>query len=288
MLNKQEIASIQRLVRSGKTSCTASRVWRKLHEEQGIGSLVNNRLLLEAVEIKQLRSLVRETTELDPLYESLDGGRVAVAATAANEKLSSQGVFAQMLQLTRAPGLPIPTLAGEACIPRGALLSVPSNLIRGADIEKLVVIENGAPFRHWYRAMWPEALQDAIFIYRGHGENMAEVKRVALECPRTHGFFDLDPAGLMMAAEMGVDSVILPRDWRELTAESEFTQKFNKVDIFQRQRQQLKQLQGLAGTALAPLIEHLEKHQLAITQEHMLAHALPLELFPVDERARGS
>lgn len=278
-ITRTEINVIQRFLQSGKHTASLNKTWRRIHLEEGIGRVIGKEIYFTSREIERLQQHVSVSTGIDALTAELSGDRMTMALKSSNEKLASRGVFKGLIKVAR-KGLAIPTLSGDAFTPPGTLLSVPGDAIDLSKIEKVVVIENGAVIRHWDDIQLPERCTGALFVYRGHSNDVSIVsdlvRRAGASGLETYAFFDFDPAGLALAARSGCGYTLIPHDWDLLTANSEFVQRFNKPGAFLDQATLLREILGGENEFIEKVASHMQCHQLAITQEHLLANQLPL------------
>ena len=280
MLSVSELSAVRKVLRQSDTSVPLTNFWQRLHTEEGIGSPIGKRIHFNATDLSRLREMAIKTSGIDPVYGDLQGDRLTVATTSANEKLSTVGVFADLVQLARFPDNSIPTLNGGCCTPIGTVLSVPPELLNGQVFDKLVVIENGILMRCWASVSWPLEIRDAVFVYRGHGTNEVAVKQLVTEASASYGFYDFDPAGLLMAVRSGCGGIVVPAVWQEWTQNHEFRKSFNKRAEYRKQFRELANLKTSVKPLLRSIVNHIERFELAITQEHMLSHQIPLTVVP--------
>tara|TARA_R110001583_G_C5670239_1_gene410772 strand:+ start:9469 stop:10332 length:864 start_codon:yes stop_codon:yes gene_type:complete len=281
-ITRGEISAIKRLLQSGKLTAPLNKTWQRIHSEEAIGRAAGKKIHFTSREIERLQQHVSASAGIEALTADLSGDRMTIARTSSDEKLSSVGVFAGLIKVAR-KGLVIPTLSGDAFTPPATMLSVPGDAIDLSKIDQIVVIENGAAIRYWADILLPEMCTGALFVYRGHSSDVSIVsdlvQRAADAGVATYAFFDFDPAGLAMAARSGCDYAFVPRDWKLLIAGSKFVERFNKLEVYLDQAPQLREILNGKQAWIQDIASHLQKHRLAITQEHLLANHCPLTMF---------
>jgi hypothetical protein len=277
---RREFEVVQRALQRAERKVKLNVTWRRIHEEMGIGDPVGASLVLSHDDRAQLRDWLNRKTGVDPLSkEKLGATRMDVAQKGRDEKLAEGTVFGGMIKVTRADGTALKLTSGPAIVPPGALLNVePESLVVAQ--EAVVIVENGAVMRHWHEINLPDPIKSAILVYRGHGEDARHVLNLMKDggAGSRVGFFDFDPAGLQMGLTLPVDALLIPVEWQTLTADASWVVDFNKHEAFWHQGEALRYLKSHAPASLATLIRHMEQHQLALTQEHIVKHRIPLKL----------
>ena len=273
--------AVQRLVSRAEKEAKLNKTWQQIHDDTGIGVVIGDRISFTLEDRSLLREYIKRKTGLDPFGQGqqIPKRRVEAAFVTTDEKGFGVPVFSQLLRVARITSKPINTVHGEAVLPAGSFLSVPATSLNISD-EVVVVVENGDLMCSLDRLGWPDSIQDALFVYRGHGQDASElISLIARSSPlKKVGFFDFDPAGLLLGIEstIGFDSLILP-DLGEVFADMSSLQLINKTSAFWKQSEQLNQLiRKIPNTLSVPLLK-IQENQLAIMQEHMCAHNLALQ-----------
>lgn len=187
-------------------------VWREIHDELGIGSASAKNLNLTPEDHIRLREWVSLEAGVDPLTTQVNGDRLETASQVRDEKWSSKTVFSGMIQVNVLSGV-VPLQQGDAITPSSTLLSVASEDLDTDRLNAVVLVENGIVARHWHKCRIPTELSAALMVYRGHGGDADTVRRWLNGLPDTVkkvGYFDFDPAGLGMAIDYGVDTILIP------------------------------------------------------------------------------
>ncbi|MCP8687145.1 DUF7281 domain-containing protein [Marinobacterium sedimentorum] len=273
---------IQNALRKGLNQVSLNKTWEAIHHEMEIGEIRGRMLIFQSGDIELLRQLMHKETGHDPVHESLHGSRIKMAQKAANEKLSSQSVFGNLLQVARLNGASIP-IAGSTCAaltPPGTLLSVRENYLLLDDIPNVILTENGSAAVYWDCYRYPREVGDALIIYRGHGQDSSVVRNLIQNRPKTtrlYGFFDLDPAGITMALQYKVDALVIPAQledqWHQANS---WLQEVNQSKVHAQQYDELRGLEryfqehpGISSGRLGEVFDFVKCHQIAIMQEHM-------------------
>ncbi|HEV8078886.1 MAG TPA: hypothetical protein VGP45_10925, partial [Marinobacter sp.] len=172
------------------------------------------------------------------------------------------------------------SIAGERSATKpGSVLAVkPSVVDRDALTQRnLIVIENGSLLPDWSRICLPPAWQDAVLLYRGHGENARDVAGLVQAQPsdRLAFYYDFDPAGMAMALNWGKGNILLPQDWLALDCSA--AGGLSQRGTYRQQHAELKIAQAAAGTdQQRSILAFMAAHECAIMQEHITVRALPL------------
>jgi hypothetical protein len=275
-ITRQVYSVIQRELKARKMSVTLNATWMWLHEEYEIGRVVGNSLKLTNADHAKLRKIGRFHTGGDLLSETPEGGRLEVAARFRDEKLATENVFAGMVRVSMRNGT-IPLLQGEAVTPPGTLLSVNITDLEVERLTCIVVVENGVVARAWHRCRIPAHLESALMVYRGHDHESRTVRLWLDELtPKVKkiGYFDFDPAGIAMALDIHLDSILIPDDLSDdLVAEH-----YNKPQMFLKQRAQRPDLDQKIPQSMRSIWEWMTEdgRQCAVTQESLTVRNWPL------------
>lgn len=280
----RDLQAVQNLLRQGKRSVRRSATWESIRDATGCGTVRGNQIEFTLAETERLRDYIIRQHGLDPLKDDTSGSRLRLAGMTSNEKLAQESVFGSLLQFAAPPGQSVPLKAGPYVTPSGTVLGVDESALDMEELLKrrLVIIENGALMVNWDRYRLPAPWDQALRLYRGHGDNL---RRVAGIIDRMAGsaiayFFDFDPAGIAMAIHLGKGNLVVPAGWESLTQDY----PFNKRTEFFRQQDALRRVRSRARGEIARIAAHLDTQQLAVTQEHLVSiegapfTALPLTL----------
>ena len=283
---KREFEIVRQFLRTGKSAVRLNKTWHNIHDTEGLGE-INGQFLRFSPEAKlYLRKWFKEQTGIDALTtNTLPKDRIGMAKLAKNEKLAKKGVFEGQLRIAARSNVPIETINGRGYTPRGTTLMVPADqlIINDRDV---IVIENGAIMEQINGLMIPDELNEALFIYRGHESDARELKALLNQQKpkRLIGFYDLDPAGLLMGISNNYDALLLPDIWKDIQSNEDVLNQINKTDSFWSQGKQLVQLQKASPRGINEIIDAVTENTLAIMQEHMLAYGLTLELVKLADR----
>tara|TARA_R110000765_G_scaffold175120_4_gene279837 strand:- start:228 stop:878 length:651 start_codon:yes stop_codon:yes gene_type:complete len=195
------------------------------------------------------------------------------AARDHDEKWAKQGVFANLICVTTLGKWPI---KGANSIPAGIILACDAEQYDFAGINAVVFVENGEVLKTWSitSPLLPAPFNDAVAIYRGHGDNINKVKALIDSLTIPVGlYFDYDPSGLAMAARAKTKEnhhIIIP------DASTELLIQHTKKSAYEAQ----------AHTALfwestdAKLMRHMKlmrQSHIAVTQERIAVTGIPLK-----------
>ncbi|KGK41785.1 hypothetical protein LH51_12195 [Nitrincola sp. A-D6] len=276
----REFEIIQRFLRSGKDAAHLNKSFQKIHDEQGIGHIMGSYIWFNARDREGLRGWFKDRTGIDPLVESsIPEDRISVACVGINEKLARKNVFAGQLKVAAPIGYEVQTINGPAITPRGTNLLVPSDHLILEEAE-VIIVENGAVMRSINDLQFEQPFANPLFIYRGHESDARELKIALAAYPPACviGFYDFDPAGMLMGLESKSDSLIFPKLSEENLEQSLLT-KINQAEKFWTQAHQMSRLKTKAPETLLPFVEMMERLELAIMQEHIVAHQMMLSRY---------
>lgn len=273
---RREITAISNALRKQQYRVSLNKTWSGLHESRGVGQVIGRTLHLTNTELESLRKWVVAEAGIDPLLGSnVADERMVVAETGRDEKLARNKVFGGMMHIARMGIKPIRINGGQAIQAPGSHLLVDEGAVDFSG-ERVVVVENGALVRHWDRLELPVGLEDALIVYRGHEYGAIPHLRQQPGIVELLAFLDFDPAGLRMACDGSFDSIIIPTQWEQLTASSELVKKFNQPDKFYAQLPALSQIRTQGRSLVALLVDHLRQQRMALMQEHLVVHRVPL------------
>jgi hypothetical protein len=256
-------------------------------EEWSIGYLVNSSkpsATLNSEHCQRLRALVISSIGCDPLTDNLPHTRLAMAKTSKEEKTAGNLVFSLYLQV--ASRGPIHLINGQAQTAPGTLLSLFDNAIDWSKYNNVIIVENGEASINWHLAKLPSHLDQALFVYRGHGINEQIFNRILNEVKHIQriGFYDVDPSGLELAHQANTDEILVPKGWNTPTEPDSITidsqpnlvQSSNKQRFFTQYDKAIPYLNKTSISQL-PFFKWLVEHQISLSQEFILTNQLPLE-----------
>ncbi|GAA4650966.1 hypothetical protein GCM10023116_32490 [Kistimonas scapharcae] len=285
-LSRQQLQAIRTLIRSHQQERQYNAVWRSIHETYGLGTVTGRKIQFGSPDIRRLQQLVERDTGLNLMTDDLSGNRVELAGRTANEKLSGQAVFSDLIWV-RAPTHGLLRISdADVVTPPSSILAVSGDVELSKDVP-LIVVENGIVFRYFNHYALPESLRSAVIIYRGHGLHARYVlDLIQREKGRRKvvGFFDFDPAGLCLSLDTGVSYILIPRLWRDPLDQHKM-KPFNKTCEFVSQQATLKaRAEAYTGT-FKTIADAMLKQGWSLTQEHIMAHTLEMEICMVDDHA---
>lgn len=282
MLSRTHFQAIEKLIKSGKQRVNNTKAWQVICEQENIGQLSGRFIEFTTKEIQILRKLIVESEGIDLQEQSLEGDRTAITKLVNNEKLSNEAPFASALLFAtkHQDGIPCLDRCYE-CPPKG-FIGLDIEDIDVKAINKLVVVENGRAFLDWHLFKFPSELDGAIFVYRGHGGNAKHVSLLFAALPESVfkvGFFDFDPAGIDMGNAGYFDAVLFPYFWKDTVAiKQQKVQILNKPSVIASQQKSLGDRYLSYKPAMRVAYEFIEKQNIAVTQEAIAFHRVPLDL----------
>lgn len=284
MLSRKDFNLINSMLirHEDKTRCSPS--WLKLHKEYELGRLIDNKHIdWSRDDLKQWQSLVDAAR---PAQEAAQAGadRTTVARYTANEKLTTVSVQDKRL-FCHVINAPLYLRSGEQAVYPDIEYRVDYQSIDLNRYAACLIIENQESFIYCQRFNWP-ALPATLVLYRGHDKSVHALKAL-LESSKAsmsiYLFPDTDPAGLSIAMStqgnvQRATHIIAP-DFHQL--DSKELDKGIYRDRFATQLKRYPNLRSQA-TDFSPSFQLLVANTLetgmAVSQEWLCAHSIPLEL----------
>ena len=291
-IDKKHLRTAKNILNKAQNSVADNQVNRELTQLANIGAVKGKRITLTLDDRLNLEKFLNHQLGQPIRNLSLDeADRLLAAKQSHNEKLATGNVFDAMLNLARYQK-PIPICDEFALYtPPGVVMSAPLAQVDAGAISHIVVVENGQMITHWQQLIsrLPSDYQHALIVYKGHGNNQNDVRKLlnqtATDC-QIALFFDFDPAGLQMALDLVSAlpdrniNLLVPANVAGDNTALEQLQKLNKPDTYHEQHTQLQWLeqQSALPTPLTPIVEHIKQYRLAVTQEHLVAHDVALDM----------
>lgn len=294
-MNKELYRWIRDLVRQNPAETTIrsnSIIGRKVLEKYRCGHSRNGKLVFTADHKRALRILVKDEIDLDPFVDDLPDSRIDMARGYDNEKLAQKPASHDHVLLNCPAGklqLNGRRIDLEAPLIASAGLMALASGITEIGHASLVVVENLEIMPCCAEFIMPAPLHEALWIYRGDSATGARVDACHdLLCRHAAGktvivFSDMDPKGLEIALTMPAASHWLGPD--ETMWASCLKSKYASRSGFDVQGEAMAYLLSIdktgLSTELAALMAALSDERSSFRQEHMLAHAVPLALYPL-------
>ncbi len=276
-LTKQLYGVIQAAARAGKTTVEYNKSWSMIHQELGIGSLDRGNLNVTSADWQKLRDWCKSVSGADPMYDDIDGDRIEVAGKFQDEKWSSKSAIADMCMVSSKSGV-IPLKQGDVPVLQGTLISISLDDLALSRLDTIIVVENAIIARYWHDVLIPGSLDDALMIYRGHGENTRLLMDWLKALPSTVykvGYLDFDPAGLGIAVDFELDAILVPDP---IDQELVKGHTHNKPKVYHDQCRQRSNLMSQLSENWRPILSWMNDHEAAVTQESIQARGYSLVL----------
>lgn len=285
-MNKRTFNMVRRAVRESFSRVPFNNSWRRLHEEEGIGTPSGRELCLSTVDRDRLRSLVWSQVGVDPLSDDAPdlttASRIEVSGHFRNEKMASSSPTAGQLAVQAVDGV-VRCPREDIALPAGSSFLTPSTYLDGHRHGAIVVIENFEVFMASGSVLWPDSLRDQapLAIYRGHKclDPSAVNAFLARQNVPIVTLFDFDPAGLLMAIRITapmLEGALVPA-----APESALNQA-SRDDAFAQQASQRLELSALIDQGKAPAeARKWLHHRWAVMSESFISRGFPLKLMPL-------
>lgn len=267
-LGKRHLDAVHRAVLNQLPAVPLSATWQDIRRYAEIGKPRGGKLRLNDADYEALRTLFRRIENWDPITPPPAGSRTEIARQLRDDKLGSERPGDNFVLVKGNLPAPLPKLPMELS------LRVPLEALPLAQVRNLVLVENLDSFDHWQDYRTPEALNDALVLYRGHGGLARGARKLIARLPESvslHVFPDFDPAGLAIAVSTPARGLLVP-------ALSNVLLEKSHRDHFERQYRQSKHLDQLQLDGWQPAWQAMREQRLSIKQQHMLAFDAPLQL----------
>lgn len=285
--------SVQKVLRGQRESVGWSKSWAQLHEELGVGTWVGKTLHLSQLDRDVLAHAFQREMGADLITLGMQQDRIGMAGAVRDEKLSGKAALGS-LQRVALPGGAVVVKGDHSELvsvptPPGTVLSVETSRL-ALDTEtcrRVMIIENGAVMDRWWDLLPllpSEWGRETLFCYRGHDHGQSVLNRWLRGLPEdVHlGYCgDYDAGGLSIAINTYLPLVGSERLWLLLPGpNAEVPEHANKPGTFLTQKHVLRSLErNHRDRELSTLLEGLHEQQLAVTQEAIVAHRIPLSAF---------
>ena len=266
--------------REEKTRCTAA--WRRLHQEYGLGGLIDNKTLHWSREdLKWWRDLI-DTDR--PAHEAAQAGvdRTAMSKYTANEKLTRASVQDQRL-FCHAINAPLYMTSGEQPAHPDIEYRVHYQTIDINRYAACLIIENLESYVYCQRINWP-SLPPTLVLYRGHDKSVQALRALLNSRKKSvdvYIFPDTDPAGMGIAMSMAEATHIIAPDVRSLAPGGLLRDRF--ATQLQRLPNLRSQVRGFSES-FQLLVSDILQTGTAVSQEWLCAHEVPLKLIPLRDK----
>lgn len=287
---------IQRALRARKRSVPLNRTWLAVHAEYGVGIRSGSKLDLSEDDLAKLHAAAERLAGTNPLALDLAQSRIDQSKHTAQDKLSSRPVF-RMLRVAATDGVievrsdngaivHFPSMPGTFIGMRGAQL-----VIDPARFDRVIIIENGSAMERWWDIppILPERYRTrSLLVYRGHGQDAAALLSTLSALPDAVDvlfFGDFDPSGVDIA--LGIDKHLIHRRIALLapTMPERLAKSMTKPETYEKQNQCLQRLLGLSlSEELNELLGLIKRDGWAVTQEILIAHGVPLTVYPLQKQ----
>lgn len=279
----RELQVIETLLKNRtKTQTTYNKSWHSIGIKLDI-PIENWREKKQLKVDSELRELLREMAKVDSGYdlllETIDGNRLDVSRNNSNEKLSKVAPE-QDYVLIRFLGIDLHL--SSFFTPKDSMrLTIDSAIkfIKQYKVEQIFIVENLDVFDQWQLENIAQSEQPSLLIFNG-STTQYSAKGVYALCSALptyciYVFGDFDPAGIQIAAKIpNIKGIIVPQLPEGLLE----IDNINHIQDFFEQDKQVKFLRNNQWQNWQFIIDFILKYQLSIKQQHLLTHAIPLQI----------
>ena len=263
--------------REVQTRCTPA--WRTLHQEYGLGRLVDNKILhWSRGDLKQWETIV-DTDR--PAHEAVKAGadRTGVSEYTADDKIAKVSTQDQRL-FCHAINAPLYLTCGEQPVHPDIEYRAHYKTIDINRYSACIIIENLESFIYCQRFNWPN-LPATLVLYRGHDKSTQALQSLLEnrnESVEVYILPDTDPAGLGIAMGTKEASHIIAPDVRSLDPKGLLRKRF----ALQLQRRPNLQYQASSfSESFKALVTDVLQTGTAVSQEWLCAQQVPLKIIPM-------
>lgn len=267
-LGQRHLDAVHRAVRNKPSTVSLGPVWEEIRRHVEIGTPRSGKLKMSDDDYRALRTYFLRIEGWDPITPPPTGTRTETARQFRDDKLGAERPGDNYVLVKGNLPAPLPA------VPMETSLRVPLNTLALAQLRNLVLVENLDSFDRWQDYRIPEALNDALVVYRGHGGLARGARKLIARLPESvclHVFPDYDPAGLVIAISMSARGLLVPELGETLMEKTH-------GDHFERQYRQSKHLDELELGGWRSVWHAMRERRLSIKQQHMLAFDAPLQL----------
>ncbi len=286
-MNKRIVAVAKRLALAKAGSFALNPSIQSICEEVGVGQIIGKKVILSTQDLIAIEKFFSKKLQQPILKTDLKKEhRLDAAQAGYDEKWAITAVFADLLNFSSQGDL-LPLNDNEVTIPKKCVLSTSLKELDLAKFKRLIVIENGEILQHLdiLDEILPDDFKGSLVIYRGHGSNLKALTTLISKLNsgvKIAFFCDYDAAGLVIAQSLsryfhGKDYILVPKD------RSETLKLLSKSQCYIDQFHLLQSLLNNENTLdkLKTLALDLNKFELAIMQEHMLANKIALQAYEI-------
>ncbi len=224
--------------------------------------------------------------ELEPNWDVLSGvpkklSRIAVSSHLKKDKLSSLNPDQEYLLASASNGL-IQTKQGLLKLPRGFSARIPTNEIEVENYKCVIVVENLDVFDNCIDCLLQNGFSNALILYRGHeksiGKGLKNFMKENGQLGYTIYYFpDMDPAGIKIAySTRGITGII----GIDISANLPHLSTLINSETYNEQYLETEFCRNI-DTAQRELVEWILENNVAITQQQLIAHNLPLKTYKI-------
>ncbi|WP_067516752.1 DUF7281 domain-containing protein [Endozoicomonas ascidiicola] len=285
MITRALYKSIEDVLLVAKAQVKLSANWRTLHDEYGIGliSPCKGVLKLSSTDRMALVNWVIRQTGVDPRqvsYEQMiSRSRTQAAGVTNEEKALSADPRADHVEVRSLNGI-----VGKCCHPADGYLGLRVAETLTIPFTYLITVENFDTFislHAEYLPMFPK--DNTLLVFRGDNKAHPGAVKKLLEQTSAHRvhYGDYDSAGLRIGLNMGSGTTLVLPDLEHITGKE--LAKLSKLSAFAKQEEILRQLECHPESLPAKIAIHLQiirDHNIAVTQESLMANRVPLTLLP--------
>jgi len=275
----QLYGEIHKVLGIAKERVKTTSKWVALHEQHDIGRLsaCGRWLNLSSADRMTLKKLAIKEVGADPSKISLEElatrSRTEAASVTNDEKSISRNPRSSHVEVRGINGA-----VGDHSHSDRGYLGMEVDEVLEMRPEGLLTVENFDTFASLKKIDLPSLItDDTLIVFRGDNKaNPAAVKRLLCRHTGLHFHFgDFDSAGIRIGLQMGRNTSLILPDIGNI----ETLRKLSKSNSFADQESILKGLEAnVIPSSFAPYVESIRLHNLAVTQESLIANGIPLKL----------
>lgn len=272
-----------RVINSGKLKETPS---LKRLVDYGTGFIEHGFFYFDEKDQQQLIERVKLELHIHLFRDSYpdDQSRVSNAKTERNEKVGGLNVSDDFILVNSLDALCLNQLISKNCSVSSLGHFICASEIETIEHPQIILVENLAVMANLSRLNIPIALKNALWLYRGDAQKHQQTGTANQFFRRFKAtnqlicFSDFDPAGLQITLTCGATSwlTISSREMVNIELGGDEHEWFNQ----QKAKNYLTHNAQLTDS-IAELFACMNNIQKTLKQEHMLAHFLPLVLYPL-------
>lgn len=278
-INRRDYKDVSEVLRNAKSKVSMASIWKRLHQEYGVGSPINNGYALSAPDRVKVANVVKAITGFDPRFDKYED-----LVNQTRTENSDKGRFEKLFSVPPRERFIEARYFQEDALTQGYVGQTVADIL-GVNPDLVVSVENFDTFVWMDGSYVADVLlqgcdySSVVIVYRG--DNKACPKAISSLRSQYSGLWvhygDFDLSGLMHGLhELKADYLAVP----ELDALTKLTAKdkwVSRSDVFEQQLALLPLLSSYSGD-VGECVRYINLGKMSVMQEKLCIKRLPLKL----------